>query len=61
MFVPLEGLGEWLGGIGKGLRAKRAITVSHVRYVKQPLVSPRDKARAMAMAMGRLDLAERLK
>ena len=40
---------------------RKPLVVEHVRYVKQPLVSPRDKARAMAMAMGRLDLAERLK
>ena len=60
MFVPLEGLGEWLGGIGKGLRAKRAITVSHVRYVKQPAVDPVAKAIAMAKSMGRTDLVERL-
>lgn len=36
------------------------ITVNHVRYVKQPAVDPVAKAIAMAKAMGRNDLVERL-
>ena len=41
--------------------AKRKLVVEHVRYVKQPAISPRAKAHAMAVSMGRTDLAEKLK
>lgn len=36
------------------------VTVNHVRYVKVSAIDPRAKAHAMALAMGRHDLAAKL-
>ena len=41
--------------------AREPLVVNHVRYVKLPAISYREKAIAMALSMGRTDLAERLK
>lgn len=42
------------------LASRKPLIVEHVRYVKQPAVDPVAKAIAMAKAMGRNDLVERL-
>lgn len=39
---------------------RRPVRVEHVRYVKKDCISPRAKAHAMALQMGRLDLAAKL-
>ncbi len=39
---------------------RKPVRVEHVRYVKEPAISPRAKAHAMAVAMGRTDLADKL-
>ena len=39
---------------------RKPIEVAHVRYVKKDVISPRAKARAMAMDMKRYDLAAKL-
>ncbi len=39
---------------------RKPLVVNHVRYVKAPVISPRAKAHAMALQMGRLDLAAKL-
>ena len=41
--------------------AKRKLVVEHVRYVKQPAITYRAKAHAIALSIGRTDLAEKLK
>lgn len=61
LFSPFSGLGEYLLGARKGFDAKRKLRVEHVRYVNEPTINPRTKAHAMAVAMGRHDLAEKLK
>lgn len=40
---------------------RKPLVVLHVRHTKVPTICPKAKARAMALAMGRNDLAERLK
>lgn len=40
---------------------RKPLVVEHVRYVKKPVIDPVSKAIAMAKAMGRDDLEERLK
>ena len=39
---------------------RRPIVVDHVRHMKVPAICPRAKAHAMAVQMGRLDLAAKL-
>lgn len=43
------------------LASRKPLVVEHVRYVKQPLISPRAKAHAMAVSMGMTKQAEVLK
>lgn len=40
--------------------SRKPIEVAHVRYVKKPAICPKEKAHAMALQMGRLDLAAKL-
>lgn len=39
---------------------RKPVRVEHVRYVKKPVIDPVSKAIAMAKAMNRTDLVERL-
>lgn len=39
---------------------RKPLVVEHVRYVKKPIIDPVSKAIAMAKAMNRTDLVERL-
>lgn len=43
------------------LSSQRKLVVEHVRYVKQPAISPRAKAHAMAVSMGMTKQADILK
>lgn len=46
---------NWLAIFRRG-----PVRVEHVRYVKKDCISPRAKAHAMALQMGRPDLAAKL-
>lgn len=40
---------------------RKPLVVEHVRYVAKPAITYREKAHAIALSIGRADLAERLK